>query len=236
MRYLIVILFLSSSLYGQQIDITPNEESGVLDIASLSGVKSYGVETFDNRAKGVDGSVFLNDDWNTGSIKIANSKVYDQYTFKYNVLDQNIIIRMEDRFFALPGMFVEYFILEPKYGSLIQDNRKFIRKVGAEDSIYFLEVLVDGDYSLYKKHEINVKKAVYNPALDSGELKDKLVLKETYFLAFNNSMVEIPRKKRKFEKTMKEHSMIVEALKEDSNDFSDPIGLIGFVSNLNAVK
>ena len=234
MKYTIIIIFLSSPLFGQDLSLDiPVIDQIELDVANFNTMKTYGVETFDNRMKGVEGSVFIQDDWNTGEIKVVSAKAYSQYKFKYNVLDQNLILNIEGRFFALPGMFVESFVVESN-NETTESSRTFIRKFNEDQEVYFLEVLVNGRYTLYKKHEIHVRKANYNAALDTGDANDKLELNKTYFLSVNDSMVEIPRKTKKFKKLVVDHNEIINLIDDNNFDLTDEPSLLEFANKLNA--
>jgi len=212
--------------------VVPVDET-VLDVATLSKMKSFGVETFDARVSGVEGSVFLQDGWHVGTINISNDKSYDQYKFKYNVLDQDIVINSDGKFYSLPGMYVESFTLEPAVNLYNESSRKFIRKVDSDQKVYFVEVLAEGKYNLYKRFEIFRTKSTYNAVLDTGSLNEKLEQRQMYILAFEDELVEIPMKKRQFEKAFKEHREIMKFINSNDFEVSTESELVNFANELN---
>lgn len=137
----------------------------------------------------LDGSPFLIEDWQKGTIIMNNGDTVVSILLRYNVYKDEMQIQDKD---------IAYIIGRPdsikmlKLGDLsfvyLSYNEEGKHKKG------FFEVLSQGSTCLLQHHYPVILPANYNVALNVGNKNDELTLKKKFFLNKDNTVVEIDKK------------------------------------------
>ena len=235
-KYFVVILFFSCSALSGQDSGSSITENDLFIEASDVNFKVYGIEQYDHRDKTTEGSAFLNDQWNRGIIKLANDKELDQYLFKYNIKDQELIIKFDNKFVSPPREFVKSFVIQIAdldIGTIF--SRSFKKVVNDKSEVAYYEVLEQGEITLLRLFKVTLVKANYVPALDAGQFKDKLVKKEKYFFGVGEDIIEIPKKRKKAIQKLKSFRKISNYLERNKINTSKESDLRNATIAMNSV-
>ena len=109
-------------------------------------------------------------------------------------------ILMNEKVFSIKSEFIKGFIL---------DNKSFINyKRVDEASFMLLELLVPGEITLYKHHELIYKKPDFDPILNVGSRTGSYKKKYSHFGFCNDRLFEVSSKIKKARKKIKQECSI----------------------------
>jgi hypothetical protein len=150
------------------------------------------------------GTTFLTDDWNKGTIFFTLNRKLEDQQFQFDIELNQFLLKGDEDLEELSdarvvnGVNVMAFVMNNKGG----DTRQFLNsmnsgfKVNGVPLLGFVEMLTNGNITLFRKLETSVIKASYNVALNAGTKQDKIVKKEVYYLKKkdSNELMEVSRK------------------------------------------
>ena len=68
-----------------------------------------------------------------------------------------------------------------------------------ENTAFFLEIIVEGELTLFKRTKVRIRRANYNKALSIGNEEDRYQIITEYFIyTENNGLLEVPKKSKSF--------------------------------------
>jgi len=149
--------------------------------------------TPDNIPKGSEGSPYL-DDWKLADIQLKNHKTISGVMVRYNVHSDQMLYQENN---------VAYAIGAPdSISEILLSNKVFIyreyKKVKKTKKGFF-ELIFNGKVSLLNKYEIELIRANYNVALNSGNKNDRLILEQQLYLQQDKQIVPLDKKDVLFE-------------------------------------
>jgi len=149
--------------------------------------------TPDNIPKGSEGSPYL-DDWKLADIKLKNHKTISGVMLRYSVYSDQMLYQENN---------VAYTIGAPdSISEILLSNKVFIYREyqkAKKTKKGFFELVLDGKVSLLNKYEIELIRANYNVALNSGNKNDRLILEQQLYLQLDNQIVPLDKKDVLFE-------------------------------------
>lgn len=137
---LLLLTFISLSGYSQIMDV--DFQSFYDDFDQLKRFNEYKEISY-------DGSPYLNEDFEAGKIILADGKEYKRILLRYNVFYDRFEFSRDGQALAIEK--------DPQFSCFfIGDRIFFYKKFKYKDDIQegYLEQVVEGDYSLYLKHDI----------------------------------------------------------------------------------
>jgi hypothetical protein len=185
------------------------------------------------RVPGIDGSEYLSEEWTKGRITMNNGAIIDTIYLRLNVYKNEMHYLYKN---------VEYSICSPENIRKISiGDRKFIHSLYKKDegknSQGYFEVLVDGKAKLLALYYITKINANYNVVLDAGNKNDRLELKERYFIATENSIVEIDKKgKCIFDNLGDKGDILRKRIKEEDLSFKKKEDLVKIITYVNGMN
>lgn len=192
-RSLIIVVFFMLSLNACVVFAQPGSGALTLDIVDLYVASD--IETFDKRDKSLEYNAFITEDWEQADLISANNQIVSKYLLKYDPYIQKIYLKNGSEILAIPPTYIKGFILKSA------TKKRVFNKFKIEEKAFeFLELIEEGEVSLYKRFETSLLKSNYNPLLDAGNFNDRVVIKEKYFLYKEGRFEEIPKQKKKAEK------------------------------------
>lgn len=142
---------------------------------------------------GLDGSPYLNEEWQMGNLNLENGKTAYNIKVRFNIISSDLIFYNETlkRVFVVDKETIKSFVLNP--GS--KDSLLFIKYDGTDVGFKlhksdFLHVLCQGKINFMVKHAADVIDAT------ESNSKNKIYPKDYYFVNFNNQTSEIKIKNR----------------------------------------
>jgi hypothetical protein len=138
---------------------------------------------------GLEGSPYLNKDWQIGDIALENGKVANDIKIRLNIIQNELVFYNEPllKVFTIDKNTLNSFSMKPAPGAT---PRHFIKYTGEEIGFKLrkndlIELLYSGNITLYVKHLADV--------ISSNDLnsKNKVYPKQFYFLKVNGKVVEI---------------------------------------------
>ena len=226
MRIIIITFLVFQCCFAvAQNNIGHGIDSDLSDIGNISGM--YAIGTFDKSDKSMEGSTLLFDDLNYGYFKLKVNKdiAKEPVEFNYNMQTRQFVLKLKDNYYTIQSDFVdEVKLLNSDLFIVVQ-----VEKGGYE----LAEKLVDGRITLLSMPYVTIKKASYNAALDFGSKRDKAIKKNSFYLMVGDDLIELPTKKKKLKKVLKNHPELLEFLNSQKIKLKDRSNLIKVFNNYN---
>ena len=163
--------------------------------------RPYGtVEEMDNYVPKISGSVYIEDLWLPGEIKLINGHEIRDQTIKFDLSADIMEIKVGNDIKALGGhMIREFFWTNPLKGEKeLYVNSRLIKSENEAPLVGLFKVLNDGNVKLYGHVKLDELRPNYNKALALGERDSKLVKRHEYYIYKDDELIEMPKSKRKF--------------------------------------
>ncbi|MEO1452092.1 MAG: hypothetical protein AAFV07_21350, partial [Bacteroidota bacterium] len=155
------------------------------------------LSAFDLREKKTEGSTFWNDSWLQGAVKMKSGGVIDGYAMRFDISNESLDFQIGSDVKTVPLVQVAEFMLQdPKGIHRFVDATKFFG-LSATGYAGFFELFVEGPVSFLSKMDLEVQKGNYVAALDAGDINDKIIKKEVFYLVKDNSLIVLPKNKKK---------------------------------------
>lgn len=204
MKHILIV----SVLCAASLNIHAQKTNGIITNHSNYQRLPYGFVTELPMAKPETvGDYYLDDAWLEGNIYLADHSMLADLSFKYNLKENVLEIKVNDAVKVLPADRVSYFEYLNNNSSLdgIYINAGGYTSQGAS-LVGFFKIVYDGEYDLYMKTDLSVIPSTYNAALDVGERNNKIVKNKTFYLAKDSNVLRIETNKKKFIKDVKSFS------------------------------
>ncbi|HYW97297.1 MAG TPA: hypothetical protein VE870_17015 [Bacteroidales bacterium] len=181
-NFLLVLstLLLTVPVFSQADDKPSSVLSIQDDISGLALGTSYN-HAFDNRYEGVEGTPFMNKDWENGGIYLLSGKFYNNLKLKLDAYNNNLIFQTNDgKDILLDKSLLDYFILTNNDGT---ELRKFKVVRTPENPLgHYYQVLYDKDISLLLKYEKVYVKADYQKAINTNRRYDEFKTNKIWYI------------------------------------------------------
>jgi hypothetical protein len=164
------------------------------------------------------GSPYMDDNWMSGRIDLINGQVIEYELMRYDVLADQIEVKIEGRLNGVKGQNVKSLTLFNEATQTkveLVSGRNFHEK-GVEHT-GLLKVVTSGEWSLLEKTEVKLVEPSYNPVLGVGEVYPKHVKSSTLFIARDSSIVVVPKSKKRFIESFNEQSGVVADYMKEEN-------------------
>lgn len=226
MRKIILIIIVFQCFFAQaQNNVGPGIDSDLSEIGNISGM--YAIGTFDNSDKSLDGSTMLFDDLTYAyfKLKINEGFAKEPVELNYDIQSRNFVLKLKDEYYSIQCDYVnEIKLLNSEVYTVIQED----------DSFELAQKLVDGPVVLLSKPFIQIKKANYNVALNFGSKRDKATKKTAFFLKIGEELIELPKKRKKLKKVLRNHPELLKYLNSQKVKLKDRSNLIEVINNYNS--
>jgi hypothetical protein len=144
---------------------------------NMLGAGSYTARTFDNRYKGVKGSVTLLPVFAAGKNYMTDKKVVVYPKVNFDAHANELIIARNGSEYVIHKNLVDRFSIYTGTDSL------HFRKIVADNKSLYFQVLVPGSIQLVKKNIKIFKEASYQGAYSAGREYDEFIDDEKYYVA-----------------------------------------------------
>jgi hypothetical protein len=186
MKFVAIVLFFIAAmpLHAQVNSLEAQNNVNML------GAGSYTARTFDNRYKGVQGSVTLLPDFTAGKIHMTDKRIVTYPKINFDAHANELIMTRGGSEYVIHKQLVDRFSIYTGTDSL------HFKKIEAEDGkpLYF-QVLVPGGIQLVKKNIKIFKQANYQGAYSAGREYDEFIDDEKYYVAAAGKLTEFKNKK-----------------------------------------
>lgn len=168
----------------------------------------------------VIGDTYLDPKWNMGSVVIAEKNtLVEGYLMKYDIKAQNVEIKTPTGVRLLDVKKVGQLVW---LDSVTRTPHYFVNAAKYKDDgvpmIGLMEVLVDGQKTLFKKTRLNIKQPTYVAALDAGSRDTEIYKKSNFYYNNGEEVVEIKSKKKFIESLGDDGDEIEKYMKENRLD------------------
>lgn len=168
----------------------------------------------------VIGDTYLDPKWNMGSVIIADKNtLVEGYLMKYDIKAQNVEIKTQTGVRLLDVKKVGQLVW---MDSITKLPHYFVNAAKYKDDgvpmIGLMEVLVDGQKTLFKKTKLNIKQPTYVAALDAGSRDTEIYKKTNFFYNNGEEVFEIKSKKKFIESLGDDGDEIEKFMKENRLD------------------
>jgi len=190
--------------------MTINEVAARQDPNSLSSpilIGNYGIHSFNLKNYTPEGSPYLDNSWFSGEIVMHDDRMVDEYAFKFDMMNNSLVVNIDKKIFSLPEGVFKSFSTETVAANGEKIERFFTRAVIGKEIKYLEEIVSSEKLSLMKEHVKKLVKANYNAALDVGNHKDKFFDEEKHYLKINDDYIEIKGSRKKISKQIQNRKL-----------------------------
>ena len=199
------------------------------DLSNVSNITGmYPIGTFDTSDKSMDGSTYLFDDLTYAYLKLKINEDFakEPVQLNYDINTRKFVLKLKEDFYTIKCDYVsELKLVNSDVYSIVEVDKGQYK---------LAEKLVDGDVALLSIPYIKIKKANYNVALNFGSKRDKAIRKNSFFLMIGDDLIELPTKKKKLKKVLKNHPELLEFLKSQKVKLKDRTSLKTIINNYNS--
>lgn len=219
--------FIPTVLVAQHID----DDGSVVD--DLNAGKN--IETFDLRNRNTKGKSFFNENWLFGHFVYDDGSLSkSDYLLKYDLLNQQLLVKLDKGIFIVPSEKISGFILKNNFdASTISEYTFVFEQLKGSTQRVILEKAVEGEYSLFILHDVKLLEPNYVPALDAGRLGAKIVEKNKFYLWANGEFLEIPARNNGAKKFFEKYPSARKYMKERRMKAKSKDYLIALVNFMN---
>lgn len=175
---------------GERLALPPGEyfQNQQFTIVSYDNIRDIS-----SRIANAEGTVYLNDDWVTGTIYTSSGHVLQDAPLKYDIKNDVMEINTPDGIKTLMGKYIKQFELqEPAQKAMYVSGSNNDVAAGLHTAFY--KVLASArDVKLLSRTELYLQKSNYSPQFDVGSKTDKLVKKENLYLAKGNDLTKLEK-------------------------------------------
>ena len=198
----------------------------------MSGARMF--QTFDNRFKGVKGSVTLFENYLPGRIVLATGQVVHHNQMNFDAYNSDLLVMKEGQEMVVSIKMVKHFILQPLDGS---DTLYFTRLTTDENKLGYFQVLANHkNATLYKKHYKTLQEPTYTGAYSSGQTGSELIDNKKYLAwSTGKQLSEFKTKKQLLQYLPEYKADLDKFIKQENIDFkneADMIKLFGEIDKL----
>jgi hypothetical protein len=198
----------------------------------MSGARMF--QTFDNRFKGVKGSVTLFENYMPGRIILTDGQVVYHHQVNYDAYNSDLLVMKEGQEMVVSIKLVKHFILQPIDGT---DTLYFTRLTTDENKLGYYQVLANHkNATLYKKHYKTLQEPTYTGAYSTGQTNSELIDNKKYVAwSTGKQLTEFKTKKQLLQYLPEYKSDLEKFIKQEKIDFkieADLIKLFGEIDRL----
>jgi hypothetical protein len=143
----------------------------------------------------VEGSVFLNEEWNSGMVKTESDKVYKDLYLKYNQLEDQVYYKGTDNESMIFNDPIKEFIFT-NFKDIPGNNLVFRSGYpSAQNSTKksYFQVLTDGNTQFLKR---TLKELIESKEFNSATVNRRFVENQKYYLYLNGKIVSVKKDKK----------------------------------------
>lgn len=145
------------------------------------------------------GSAYLADKWQVGNIYLVDKRKIENYPLKYEIAKRQIEIKDGDKTKVLQANHAAMFEwFDTDRGMHVKFINPKNYTFNETQLVGFLEVIIEGEWSLFSRMETEKVKGNYVAALDVGDNTEQIVKKEKLYLVNTNTLVEPAKNKKDF--------------------------------------
>lgn len=185
----------------------------------------------------VKGSPYLSDEWQKGTVELANGTILDKINLMYDLVKGELIFKGDDgQALAFEPATVYAFTIHLQKNGLRREKksyRKGFPPVDGAPDMAFYEVLTDGQTQLLKR----TRKVIFEEMPFGSSTKVKTI-KETayYYIARSGKLVKIKTDKKSVLSVLEEHAPALEKhIKSNKLNLKDDAHLAQLVAYYNGL-
>lgn len=169
---LLVLGILTGPLFGQVGTLDTRKDLGEFMIK----IQNARILNPDDYKKEFEGSPFLSDVWTQGIIFLQNDKSLEA-TMLYDIYSQQMLVKKDEEILALTQPYSIKKVVLGKQTFIWQTY-----ETGNKVEESYFELLVDGEFQLFKKYNCNIVRADRQVSAYEGKPKDRFRISTEYYL------------------------------------------------------
>ncbi len=156
------------------------------------------LNVFDLREKELEGEEFWFEEWMPGVAILNDSQVVEDYPLRYNIQSHMVEIQTARDIKILPASEVKLLLFNlPDNPCYFVNLPTYLEIPPYQTSSGLSRVLYEGTYQIFQRKEGELLPANYTPALDAGNINEKIIFKDVFYLYDGRSLERLPGSRRK---------------------------------------
>ncbi len=196
------------------------------------------IETWNlEKAKEVEGSFFMNENWYVGSINLYDGRVLENIPLKYNLRDDFLHIldeNGENRIMRTNKIkSFRWFNLENKENEEFSNSSDY--DIHDTPLTGVVKVLVEGKCDLLLHKNLILQKGTYSVVHDAGQKYDEYIINEDFYVDKDDHLQIVKNKKTVLNIFEEEREKLKSYIKENRINVKKEEGLIAVVNYYNSL-
>ena len=166
------------------------------------------------------GDTYLDTHWKNSSILLyENEKLIEGFLIRYDIMTDEVEVKSKKGIKILKGIKIKSFVW---VDSVTKAPDYFVNAKDFKDESNvpysgFFQVLTEGSLPLFKKTEIDIKKADYNIQFNVGSHDDRILKKSEFYTLKDKLVIELPFSKKKIIALFGDKSELMEEFIKESD-------------------
>lgn len=208
MKKIVFIAFLQSIIVFQTFSQSANNALTKEQFQDYNFIPGNFMRSLPGRAPEINGSFYIDDEWSKGTIYLMKGMKTEPLPLKYDVMNNIVEIKHEDKIKVLEGYEISKFVLQQKGEDALFSNVKNYK--GGESLKGFIKIMATGTMMVGLHTSATLSKPNYNVALNVGDKDAKVIKKDKLYIITNGAIQEIPGKKSDFLSTFGDKASDIE--------------------------
>ena len=188
----------------------------------------------ERRYTDVQGSPYMTDNWQKGTVKLGNGQVHKNVDLKYDKAAEQLTFKGKE---GTPLTFIQpvkEFTLPMDNGTGVMVFRNGYKPVDDAASNTFYQVLSDGETALLKR---SIKKVLENKPYNSATTVKTFADVNNYYLVKNGSLIKVKRDAKDILPNLTDYSAELQSfIKENKLNLKSEPALIMLITYYNSLK
>lgn len=225
----ITLITLAVMLYCLTMSAQPNGTTkGMVQLDNNFMSNNFSVRPVAHQPNLKDSPMLFEDD-QKGWVVLKNKSKIEQPQLNYDLLAQEVVIASNDQLYSVDNKYLDSLVISG-FGS---NDVYIFSSVKGDKNIKMLQVLVDGDFTLYKSIDARLKQPNYNPVLDTGNRDPSINKRDIFYVRDGNHVIQIPTKEKKLRKAKYFSSSFKSGVKELKPNLKKEQSLVEFFLEMN---
>jgi hypothetical protein len=153
---------------------------------------------FDNRNIEIVGNYYIDDTWRKSNVRLKSGTEIKNLLVRFDLEYDLLEIKLSDNVKVVPLRKLDHYrIIDSEVDNVFRNCDVYTFEDGT-NLTGICRVIGEGFYGGIIKYSYAIKESTYVPALDMGDQREKILIRENLFLTKNNVLFKLPSRKRDF--------------------------------------
>lgn len=189
------VLLLPLILFTGTLSVVAQGMKSIVDVQTNPGEV---LVEFDNRSREIVGNFYIEDAWRKGNVYLKSGTEIKNLLVRYDLEYDLLEVKLPDQLKVVPLRKIDFYKIIDRDSANIYRNCDAYSFEDGTPLTGICRVIAEGLYGGIVKYSYQVREPTYVPALDMGDQREKVSIKQNLFLTRDNVLYELPARKKEF--------------------------------------